>query len=80
MTLSIGDHLLINRNGKTLGPEDEGHHEFEVMSNPYAKQSIMLPDGKTVVPPEDTTDSWFQDKTEGVDYHRVQWVALRVVK
>lgn len=31
MTLAIGDHLVIKRDGKILGPEDEAFHEYEVV-------------------------------------------------
>lgn len=35
MTLIVGDHLLIKRDGKILGPEDEAYHEFEVLETKY---------------------------------------------
>jgi len=31
MSLSVGDHLVIKRNGKIIDPESEAYHEFEVM-------------------------------------------------
>ena len=31
MTLAIGDHVVIKRDGEVLTPEDEGHIEFEVL-------------------------------------------------
>ncbi|KKM77544.1 hypothetical protein LCGC14_1368900 [marine sediment metagenome] len=34
MSLAKGDHLVIKRDGKILGPEDEAYHEFEVMEEP----------------------------------------------
>ena len=34
MSLSKGDHLVIKRGEKIIGPEDEAYHEFEVMDQP----------------------------------------------
>lgn len=34
MSLSKGDHLVIKRGEKILGPDDEAYHEFEVMDQP----------------------------------------------
>ncbi len=31
MTLSIGDHLVIKRNGKIVDPNSESFHEYEVV-------------------------------------------------
>ncbi len=31
MTLAIGDHLVIKRNGVIVDPKDEAYHEYEVM-------------------------------------------------
>ena len=35
MTLATGDHLVIKRDGRVLGPEDEAYHEYEVMNVRY---------------------------------------------
>ncbi len=32
MTLAIGDHLVIKRNGKIVDPQDEAYHEYEVVA------------------------------------------------
>ncbi len=38
MSLQVGDHLVIKRNGIVLDkPDDEGYHEFEVMEQPIYK-------------------------------------------
>jgi hypothetical protein len=34
MSLRVGDHLVIKRNGKIVEPESEGYHEFEVVEQP----------------------------------------------
>ncbi len=34
MSLALGDHLIISRDGKVLGPDDEAFHEFEVIEQP----------------------------------------------
>ena len=34
MSLTMGDHLVIKRGDKIIGPEDEAYHEFEVMQDP----------------------------------------------
>ena len=34
MSLSKGDHLVIKRGERILGPDDEAYHEFEVMDQP----------------------------------------------
>ena len=31
MTLAVGDHLVIKRNGLIVKPEDEAYHEYEVV-------------------------------------------------
>lgn len=49
MSLSIGDHLVIKRDGKLVDPESEAYHEFEVMGTdedcevkPYVASSSDL--------------------------------------
>lgn len=37
MSLRVGDHLVIKRDGKIIDPESEGYHEFEVMTQPIHK-------------------------------------------
>ncbi len=34
MSLRVGDHLVIKREGKIVSPGDEAYHEFEVMAEP----------------------------------------------
>lgn len=47
MSITKGDHLVIKRDGRIIGPEDEAYHEFEVMQDPvYA--SVPDHDGKLV--------------------------------
>ena len=48
MSLSKGDRLVIKRDGKILGPEDEAYHEFEVMEEPTY---TPLGEGKTACLP-----------------------------
>ncbi len=40
MTIRIGDHLVIKRDGKVLGPEDEAYHEFEVWTSPRSYRAL----------------------------------------
>ena len=40
MSLSKGDHLVIKRGEKILGPADEAYHEFEVMDQPSMDNSV----------------------------------------
>ena len=43
MSLSVGDHLVIKREGKILTPDaGESYHEFEVME--YESVSLPRPD------------------------------------
>lgn len=59
MSLAKGDHLVIKRNDKVLGPDDEAYHEFEVMDFPVHEHPepndsdtrvvIKLPSGIRVV-------------------------------
>lgn len=34
MTLRIGDHLVIKRDGKIITEQEEAYHEFEVVAQP----------------------------------------------
>ena len=43
MSLRVGDHLVIKRNGVILDPESEAYHEFEVMEQP---EHIAAPGSK----------------------------------
>ena len=43
MSLRIGDHLIIKRDGVILDPESEAYHEFEVMEQP---EHFPAPDSK----------------------------------
>jgi len=38
MTIRLGDHLVIKRDGKILTPADEAYHEFEVVEEPQHLQ------------------------------------------
>ena len=40
MSLTAGDHLVIKRGEKIVGPEDEAYHEFEVMDFPEQKRPV----------------------------------------
>jgi len=86
MSLSIGDHLVIKRDGKIIGPKDEGHHEFEVMAmadpnvvsgnnlQPLTGEQIRATSLKMVNGGEITRDLY----PEGTMF-LVQGVTLRVV-
>lgn len=43
MSLRIGDHLVIKREGKLITEEDEAYHEFEVTEQP---ELFSAPDSK----------------------------------
>ncbi|MBW2560638.1 MAG: hypothetical protein JRE40_07265 [Deltaproteobacteria bacterium] len=43
MSLRVGDHLVIKRDGKLIAEEDEAYHEFEVMEPPV---HYSAPDSK----------------------------------
>jgi len=48
MTLAVGDHLLIKRNGMVIVSEEaESYHEFEVME-PGAEYLGQAEDGATL--------------------------------
>lgn len=34
MSLAKGDHVVIKRGEKIIGPEDEAYHEYEVLEQP----------------------------------------------
>lgn len=34
MSLRVGDHLVIKRDGRIIPVEEEGYHEFEVIEQP----------------------------------------------
>ncbi len=37
MSLRVGDHLVIKRDGKIITEQEEAYHEFEVMVQPQWK-------------------------------------------
>lgn len=43
MSLRVGDHLVIKRDGKIVDPDSEAYHEFEVMEQP---EHFSAPDSK----------------------------------
>ena len=43
MSLRVGDHLVIKRDGKLITEENEAYHEFEVIEQP---DSFPAPDSK----------------------------------
>ena len=47
MTISVGDHLVIKRGDKVIGPEDEAHHEYEVLETGYGSGTSTDPDPDT---------------------------------
>jgi hypothetical protein len=43
MSLRVGDHLVIKRDGELIDPASEAYHEFEVVAQP---EHFPAPDSK----------------------------------
>ena len=46
MSLGRGDHLVIKRGEKIIGPADEAYHEFEVMNSPEMDYGVDVSEDK----------------------------------
>lgn len=52
MTLAIGDHLVIKRNGQIVDPTKEGWHEYEVVAGIQDGEEVnylSFPNKQTIV-------------------------------
>jgi hypothetical protein len=44
MTLAIGDHLVIKRNGQIVDPKSEAFHEYEVVEGENGANYVSFPE------------------------------------